>query len=329
MVNGIELLTWHFTGVHQRMDLLTWPGAFLPLPDLACGGCRFGLRLDGLSDVESFCRSGLEGKLPTSHADLMCGQFCRFQMEDKRLPLLVYISIAVLSASVSSAVLGIFGHSSSLCNNSTKSSKVELCSKKLENLLPAPSFGDVPVGNSKVGSAMDSSFSPAVGDGQLGDMDLSQHEAENLCDPILIPPSLKPVNEVYEFEPDASSFTPLVKAPIVKVVRFALEILSTEAASNASHSRKMAPCSDTRHPIVFRRSNMGLMDSIEAPVDAVPILASLLLLLLWMLKQRTRGNDIPVLDLRMVGLLTWIPIPVGSGGCLGSLAWHGFLPCWA
>ncbi|GMH22179.1 hypothetical protein Nepgr_024022 [Nepenthes gracilis] len=83
MVNGLELLTWHFTAVHQRTDLLTWPGSFLPLPDLACGGCRFGLRLDGLSDVESFCRSGLEGKLPTSHADLMCGQVCRFLMEVK------------------------------------------------------------------------------------------------------------------------------------------------------------------------------------------------------------------------------------------------------
>ncbi|GMH25149.1 hypothetical protein Nepgr_026992 [Nepenthes gracilis] len=56
---------------------------FRLLPDLACGGCRFGLRLDGLSDVESFCRFGLEGKLPTSHADLMCGQVCRFLMEVK------------------------------------------------------------------------------------------------------------------------------------------------------------------------------------------------------------------------------------------------------
>ncbi|GMH31829.1 hypothetical protein Nepgr_033673 [Nepenthes gracilis] len=83
MVNGLELLTWHFNGVHQRMDLLTWPGAFLPLPDLAFGGCRYGLRLDGLTDVESFCRSGLEDKLPTSHVDLMCGQFCQFQMEVK------------------------------------------------------------------------------------------------------------------------------------------------------------------------------------------------------------------------------------------------------
>ncbi|GMH10604.1 hypothetical protein Nepgr_012445 [Nepenthes gracilis] len=45
------------------MDLLMWPGAFLPLPDLACGGCRFDLRLDGLFDVESFCRSGLEGSI--------------------------------------------------------------------------------------------------------------------------------------------------------------------------------------------------------------------------------------------------------------------------
>ncbi|GMH27876.1 hypothetical protein Nepgr_029719 [Nepenthes gracilis] len=59
------------------MDLLTWPGAFLPLPDLACGGCRFGLRLDGLSDMESLCPSGLEGKLPTSHADLMFGMLIR------------------------------------------------------------------------------------------------------------------------------------------------------------------------------------------------------------------------------------------------------------
>ncbi|GMH29008.1 hypothetical protein Nepgr_030851 [Nepenthes gracilis] len=83
MVNGLELLTWHFTDVHQRMDLLTGLGTFLPLPNLACGGCRFGLQLDGLSDMESFCRTSLESKLPTSHADLMCGQFCLFLMEVK------------------------------------------------------------------------------------------------------------------------------------------------------------------------------------------------------------------------------------------------------
>ncbi|GMH04731.1 hypothetical protein Nepgr_006571 [Nepenthes gracilis] len=76
-------LTWHFNGVHKWMDLLTWLGAVLPLPYLACGGWWFGLRLDGLTDVESFCRSGQEGKLPTSHADLMCGQFRQFQMEVK------------------------------------------------------------------------------------------------------------------------------------------------------------------------------------------------------------------------------------------------------
>ncbi|GMH25399.1 hypothetical protein Nepgr_027242 [Nepenthes gracilis] len=167
-----------------------------------------------------------------------------------------------------------FGHTSSQCNNSTKSSKVELSSKKLEDLLPAPSIWDAPVGISKVGSALESSFSPAVGDGQLGDIDLSHHEAKNLCDSNPMPPSLKPANVVYELEPDASSFTPLDKAPTEKVVWFAPKILSTEAASNAYHSRKMAPCSDISHPIVLHRSNLDLKDSLEAPVDAVPKLAS-------------------------------------------------------
>ncbi|GMH29452.1 hypothetical protein Nepgr_031295 [Nepenthes gracilis] len=160
------------------------------------------------------------------------------------------------------------------CNTSTKSSKVELCSKKLEDLLPAPSIGDAPIGKSKVGSAMESSFSPAVGDGQLGDIDLLQHAAENLYDSNLMPPSLKPANENYELEPDASSFMPLDKAPIVKVLRFAPEILSVEAPSSASHSRKMAPCSDICHPFVFRKSIRGQKVSVEAPMDAAPKLAS-------------------------------------------------------
>ncbi|GMH29449.1 hypothetical protein Nepgr_031292 [Nepenthes gracilis] len=55
---------------------------------------------------------------------------------------------------------------------------------------------------------------------------------------------------------------------------FAPEILSAEAISSASRSRKMAPYSDISHPIVFRRSNLGLMDSTEASVDVVPTLAS-------------------------------------------------------
>ncbi|GMH25398.1 hypothetical protein Nepgr_027241 [Nepenthes gracilis] len=105
-----------------------------------------------------------------------------------------------------------FGHATSQCNTSTKSSKVKLCSKKLEDLLPTPSIGDTPVGK--------------------------------------------------------------LKAPSVKVVRFAPEIISSATPNCASRYRKIAPCSDIHHPIVFRRSNLGLKDSMVDPVDAVPKVAS-------------------------------------------------------
>ncbi|GMH02038.1 hypothetical protein Nepgr_003877 [Nepenthes gracilis] len=60
----------------------------------------------------------------------------------------------------------------------------------------------------------------------------------------------------------------------LQVVRFAPEILSTEALSYASRCRKMAPCSDIRHPLVSRISILGPKDSLVAPLEAIPVLAS-------------------------------------------------------
>ncbi|GMH02067.1 hypothetical protein Nepgr_003906 [Nepenthes gracilis] len=62
-------------------------------------------------------------------------------------------------------------------------------------------------------------------------------------------------------------------APSSKVVRFAPEIMSSEAPNCASRSRKMSPCSDICHPIVFRKPYLSLMDSMEALVATVPKLA--------------------------------------------------------
>ncbi|GMH16934.1 hypothetical protein Nepgr_018775 [Nepenthes gracilis] len=73
---------------------------------------------------------------------------------------------------------------------------------------------------------------------------------------------------------DASPFKPLDKAHLLKVVRFAPEILSVEAPNCAPHRRKLVPCSDICHPIKFRRSNLGDLDSEDAPVDDSPKLAS-------------------------------------------------------
>ncbi|GMH29546.1 hypothetical protein Nepgr_031389 [Nepenthes gracilis] len=92
---------------------------------------------------------------------------------------------------------------------------------------------------------------------------------------------------------DLASESLLDKAPSPKVVRFAPKIMSYEAPSCASRCRKMAPCSDVCHPIVFRRSNLSLKDSMETPVDAVPKLASPLLLLLEVPTERLLLNPFP------------------------------------
>ncbi|GMH29439.1 hypothetical protein Nepgr_031282 [Nepenthes gracilis] len=109
------------------------------------------------------------------------------------------------------------------------------------------------------------------GEGYVVPEPKEQDEVKTISESDLLSPELLPA------EPDASSFTSLDKAPIVKVVRFALEILSAEAPSSASHSRKMAPCSDICHPIVFSKSNRGqkglvcrlLEDSQTPPDDAL------------------------------------------------------------
>ncbi|GMH22176.1 hypothetical protein Nepgr_024019 [Nepenthes gracilis] len=54
-------------------------------------------------------------------------------------------------------------------------------------------------------------------------------------------------------------------APTSKVVQFAPEIMSTVAPSCASRSRKMAPCSDIFHLIVYRIPYLGLKDSVMTP----------------------------------------------------------------
>ncbi|GMH29935.1 hypothetical protein Nepgr_031778 [Nepenthes gracilis] len=82
-----------------------------------------------------------------------------------------------------------------------------------------------------------------------------------------------PLDPSVEHPSDASPFKFLDKAPTSKVVRFAPEIMSSEALSCASRCRKMAPCSDICHPIVFCKIQLGLKDSLEAPMDAVPKLA--------------------------------------------------------
>ncbi|GMH16163.1 hypothetical protein Nepgr_018004 [Nepenthes gracilis] len=83
----------------------------------------------------------------------------------------------------------------------------------------------------------------------------------------------QPIDQSDEQPSDAYPFKLLDKAPILTVVRFAPEILSAEAPSCASHRRKMAPCSDICHPILFCISNLGHKASEDAPVDAAPNLA--------------------------------------------------------
>ncbi|GMH02092.1 hypothetical protein Nepgr_003931 [Nepenthes gracilis] len=84
----------------------------------------------------------------------------------------------------------------------------------------------------------------------------------------------QPIDQSDEQPSDASPFKPLDKAPILKVVRFAPEILSAKASSCASHRKRMAPCSDICHPILSRRSNLGHKASEVAPVDVALYLAS-------------------------------------------------------
>ncbi|GMH11598.1 hypothetical protein Nepgr_013439 [Nepenthes gracilis] len=62
---------------HQYLGMLITPADnfHLPMPDLACGGCRFGLRLDGLTDVDSFAGSNavlLEAGLALLTRHIMC-----------------------------------------------------------------------------------------------------------------------------------------------------------------------------------------------------------------------------------------------------------------
>ncbi|GMH10649.1 hypothetical protein Nepgr_012490 [Nepenthes gracilis] len=78
------------------LTVRVWHGEWFSVADLAfqwrkskdgfadVAGCLFAFArsgvwwmpvwfaVDSLTDVESFCRFGLEGKLPTSHADLVC-----------------------------------------------------------------------------------------------------------------------------------------------------------------------------------------------------------------------------------------------------------------
>ncbi|GMH25352.1 hypothetical protein Nepgr_027195 [Nepenthes gracilis] len=55
-----------------------------------------------------------------------------------------------------------------------------------------------------------------------------------------------------------------------KRVRFAPEILAAEDLSCGSHRRMLAPCSDICHPVKFRRSNIGILASVDVPVDDDP-----------------------------------------------------------
>ncbi|GMH06249.1 hypothetical protein Nepgr_008089 [Nepenthes gracilis] len=207
-----------------------------------------------------------------------------------------------------------FGHATSLCNSSTVSSKVDLCSKQLEDLPPARSSGDSPDGISKGDSALDPSFPPADGDGQLENSDLSQHAAGVLCDSKLLPALLSPAYEEIGLQTDASSFVPLDKAPAVKVVCFAPDFVSSGAPNCSSCSRRMALCSNICHPIVFRRAKLGLKETLVAPLDAVPIVTS------------SPPVDSPVGDNRyaiedvQMSLLQYC-CPVWFGDRLGLLTW--------
>ncbi|GMH25341.1 hypothetical protein Nepgr_027184 [Nepenthes gracilis] len=69
---------------------------------------------------------------------------------------------------------------------------------------------------------------------------------------------------------DATPFKALDQALFLKRVRFTPEILSAEAPSSAPHRRMLASCSDTCHPIKFRRSNLGNLASEDVPVDDGP-----------------------------------------------------------
>ncbi|GMH07493.1 hypothetical protein Nepgr_009333 [Nepenthes gracilis] len=76
-----------------------------------------------------------------------------------------------------------------------------------------------------------------------------------------------------DFVVQSSVVTPfkvLDQAQFVKRVRFAPEILSAEAPSSAPRRRMLAPCSDSCHPIKFRKSNLESFASGDVPVDDGP-----------------------------------------------------------
>ncbi|GMH08565.1 hypothetical protein Nepgr_010405 [Nepenthes gracilis] len=90
------------------------------------------------------------------------------------------------------------GHTTSQCNSIKKShlappsAKVVSCIKKQEDLIIAPCYGKAPACRSKVGSTMESSTSPTVGDGQLpADVvcELKSDVQEHSPSPVLPPAS--------------------------------------------------------------------------------------------------------------------------------------------
>ncbi|GMH17735.1 hypothetical protein Nepgr_019576 [Nepenthes gracilis] len=91
----------------------------------------------------------------------------------------------------------------------------------------------------------------------------------------------------------------LDEAPLLKVVRFAPEILSAMAPSCAPHRRKLAPCSDVCHPSKFRSSKMGNLASEVAPVADGPNLAPLP----FAPPREALGVASPDVDLSMIDIL--------------------------
>ncbi|GMH14048.1 hypothetical protein Nepgr_015889 [Nepenthes gracilis] len=79
------MLTWRVWPSLGSADVdCYWACCRLPMPDLACGGCRFGLRLDGLTDVDSFADLVLSAGMRISTGDWQCG-FGKLIRLDRRL----------------------------------------------------------------------------------------------------------------------------------------------------------------------------------------------------------------------------------------------------
>ncbi|GMH29936.1 hypothetical protein Nepgr_031779 [Nepenthes gracilis] len=134
---------------------------------------------------------------------------------------------------------------------------VEPCIQELEDLVPAPCIGNAPVY-----AAMDSSISPAVGDGQEnGDVDQLQPAADTLCDshPLLL--TLKPADEVCE----------LVSSPGVVVAADAFDELKAclGQLDSVPDPRVFSVDNETQSLGVTIRETTELLVSLPFPAKAV------------------------------------------------------------